>query len=79
MTKKLNEQERAQVIYKALLEIIVKSPKGTHWEEIVSLIPTKTGLEIKNWLEVRRVVQQMHNEQLIIRTPQYDIEHYTKL
>jgi hypothetical protein len=57
-----------------ILETISKD--GTEWNEIVKVIKENTN--IKNFLKVRNVIQQLKDENLIYRTANLYKEIYVK-
>ena len=67
---------REEIIYEAIDATV--QDNGAKWEEIVEAI-ISTGLEIKNWMEVRGVLQYLLDEGEIARTDSVFKEIYYRI
>jgi len=65
--------------YEAIQTVLKKviSKKGTDWDVIMEKINSE-GLKIKNWLQVRAVLQGLISQKLVSRTSDLNEEIYVK-
>tara|TARA_R110000851_G_C13102760_1_gene569299 strand:- start:63312 stop:63521 length:210 start_codon:yes stop_codon:yes gene_type:complete len=65
------------IVRAILLDVISNDSEAVMWNDIVIAVSAK--MNIKNWLDVRSVLQELLDEELIERTPSVYVEEYVKL
>jgi hypothetical protein len=60
-------------VYETLVDVI--TPEGVHWKDIVAAV-NASGVRVKNWLEVRGIIQWMKDNAVIKRTDDIHVEVY---
>jgi len=75
--KRLSRMSQKEM--QAVLDVIEKTVgrRGAEWKQIVKAVKAE-GIEVKNWLDVRGVLQWMINEEMIVREPDIRKERYVK-
>ena len=64
----------------AILQAIIVDETGTEatsWQEIVKVVGAE--IKVKNWLDVRGIIQYMLNNKMIARVNNVHVEAYYKL
>ncbi len=72
----MNRQQRVEKIYEVLERTIHSFFEPTEWSTIASAVSKE--LVVKNWLEVRGVLQFMIDAGMVERTQNVHVEAYVK-
>jgi hypothetical protein len=65
---------KANKILDIIFKVVTKSPKGGTWQEIMDAVSAK--YKIKDWMEVRGLIQWMKDEKIIVKTKDVYTETY---
>jgi hypothetical protein len=69
--------KKQAAVLKVLLKTVVAG-KETSWTAIMAAV-VADGIEIKNWMDVRGVLQWTINKKVIARTPGTMTENYVRI
>ena len=66
------DNEIGEILYKT-----IQAKSAVSWKVIVGAVKAK--MEIKNWYEVRDVLQAFLDSNIIKRVPNYNVEEYLRI
>lgn len=74
----MNKITRAKLINKAIADLIASKEELTFvsWKEIMDAVNAATAFQIKNWFEVRDVLQGFINRNELNRSKDLTVEQY---